>query len=128
MSEKLQLAAVPALLLTVDGEPFRIEFPLRAVAVLEEELGRPLRTPQAWLGLPAKDIPAVLAAGLTKHHADVAEKLTDTICENLNPEGLDEVLYALCRLAFPRYIARFEEHQAKRKGNALPNEQSGDAR
>jgi predicted MarR family transcription regulator len=74
-------------------------------------------------------VPAVLEAGLIKHHPDQNERdaIVQEIAGTLNPETLDEVLYALCKLAFPRLLARIEEAKAKDKGDGSPNVQSGAA-
>lgn len=104
MRSTVELAAIPSLLLTVDGREYTVEFPLSSVLFAEEKLGRPLKTLQDWFGLECKDIQGVLVAGLRKHHARESENVdvAARICETLNPEALDEVQYALCKLAFPR--------------------------
>ena len=58
--------------------------------------------------MPTKDIPALLEAGLSKHHPDIKPEDITAICDRLNPEALDEVQYALCSLAFPQTMARLE--------------------
>jgi hypothetical protein len=106
----IEASAIPSLLLKVDGKDYTVTYPLSAVAQLEEQLQRPLRTPQGWLGLPAKDLPAVLAAGLSKHNdADTARTVAAAVSEGLNPEGLCEVLYALAKLAFPKVMEDIEQ-------------------
>lgn len=119
----LETAVSPALLLKVDGNNYTVSFPLSAVAQLEEAIGRPMRTPQAWLGLPAKDVQAVLKAGLQRVQGEeVAQKLAVQICDGLNPEAMCEVLYALTKLAFPKFMEELE----KRTKAKSPNAPSGD--
>lgn len=119
MQSKIESAVIPSLLLKVDEREYIVEFPLRAVAAAEAEIGRPLRCLQDWFSLQAKDIPAVLAAGLEKHHARAEGPrplaIASEICDRLNPEALDEVAYALCKLAFPRRMAAIEKDLEKEK-------------
>lgn len=117
----IEAAVNPMLLLKVDGQNYTVIFPLSAVAQLEDTIGRPMRTPQAWLGLPAKDVHAVLQAGLAKAHPDVSAAVATQVCEGLNPESLCEVLYALTKLAFPKFMEELEKRTAK-----SPNAPSGD--
>jgi hypothetical protein len=120
----IESAVIPRLALKVDGREYRVEFPLSAVIKAEEKTGRSLKSLADWFTLSAKDVPAVLEAGLSKHHADVKEADIQAICDRLNPEALDEILYALCKLAFPRRMSAIEEERAK--GKTSPNAQSGD--
>jgi hypothetical protein len=121
---KLEAAVIPSLLLTVGDVSYTVEFPLTAVIQAEEKTGKSLKSLNEWFNLQAKDVPAVLAAGLSKHHPDIEPGAVQAICDTLNPEALDEVLYALCKLAFPRRMAFIEEHSAK--GKTSPNGQGGD--
>jgi hypothetical protein len=131
MKNIIQSAVIPSLLLKVNGETaqeYVVEFPLPAVIEAEEKVGHSLTTVQDWFCLKPKDIPIVLEAGLRKHHPDVTAETVQAICANLNPEALDEVHYALCKLAFPRIMAAIE--QAKKdeaEGKAPKNVPSGDA-
>jgi hypothetical protein len=121
MTNAIKSAVIPSLLLKVEERDYTVEFPLSAVILAEEKLGRPLKSLQDWFSLASKDIPAVLQAGLQKHHPDIQPGDVTRICDTLNPEALDEVLYALCKLAFPRRMAALEESIAKGKGTASPN-------
>lgn len=113
MKSTIQSAVIPSLALKVDCKEYTLEFPLSAIIRVEEKIGRPLKTLQDWLSVPAKDIPALIEAGLSKHHPDVTPEEITYICDTLNPEALDEVQYALCSLAFPRMMARIEANRAK---------------
>lgn len=123
MSNKLESAVIPTLALVVGEKSYTVEFPLAAVVQAEEKTGTSLKEFSSWLHLPIKHIPAVLEAGLSKHHPDVTPEEIQSICDRLNPEALDEVHYALCKLAFPRRMELLEEAQKK----PIPNVQSGDA-
>lgn len=130
MRNTLEAAVIPSLALTVGGGTYTVEFPLSAVIQAEEKLGRSLKNPSDWFNLASKDVTAVLEAGLSKHQPDIAAKLAVDIGGALNPEALDEVQYALVKLAFPRYVAKLEELQAKAReagGTASPNAPSGAA-
>src|SRR6185312_13736469 len=115
LTQSLESAVIPSLKLQLEGKEYRVEFPLSAVIVAEEKLGRSLKSLQDWFALKAKDISVVLEAGLLKHHAEEAASVTALIGDRLNPEALDEVQYALCKLAFPRVMARIEEAKTKGK-------------
>lgn len=125
MKSTLEAAVIPTLLLKVSGREYTVEFPLSAVIQAEEKTGRNLKSLSDWFALPTRDIPAILAAGLSKHHPDVTEDELRDICDALNPEALDEVQYALCKLAFPRSMTRLEETRGK--GKIVPNALSADA-
>jgi len=119
MQNTIESAVIPSLLLKVDGREYIVEFPLSAIIRAESKTDKPLKSLQDWLNLQAADVPSILEAGLSKHHPEVtAEELT-AICDQLNPEALDEVLYALCALAFPRRMAALEARA--QKGTASPN-------
>jgi hypothetical protein len=113
MKSTIQSAVIPSLLLNVGDRAYTVVFPLSAIVRLEDKLGRSLKTLQDWLSVPAKDIPALIEAGLSKHHPDVTAAEITAICDCLNPEALDEIQYALCSLAFPRMMARIEANRAK---------------
>jgi hypothetical protein len=121
MKNLIESAVIPALTLKVEGREYTVEFPLSAVIKAEEKLGRSLKSPKEWFEVPSRDIPALLEAGLSKHHKDVTPEELQSICDRLNPEALDEVLYALCRLAFPKYVAVLEENLAKARAGTSPN-------
>lgn len=117
----LESAVIPSLTLKVDSREYTVEFPLSAIIQAEEKTGRSLKSLADWFNVQTKDIPALLEAGLSKHHPDVKPEDVQAICDRLNPESLDEVQYALCKLAFPRFMARIEEAKAKGKLDTLPN-------
>lgn len=116
---KLESAVIPSLTLQVDNRAYTVEFPLSAVVSAEEKTGRSLKSLSDWFQVPTKNIPALLEAGLSKHHQDVTPEEIASICDRLNPEALDEVHYALCKLAFPKSMAALEERQSK--GSVSPN-------
>ena len=128
MGSTMESTVIPSLLLKVEDREYIVEFPLSAVIEAEEATGRSLKSLGDWFDLKSKDVPALLQAGLRKHNdgvnvLDVAQE----ICDRLNPEALDEVLYAMCKLAFPRRMAALEESREKAaKGVKSPNEWSGD--
>jgi hypothetical protein len=126
MKSLLESAVIPSLTLKVDSREYTVEFPLSAIVQAEDKTGRSLKSLSDWFQVPTKDIPAILQAGLSKHHPDVKPEDITAICDRLNPEALDEVQYALCKLAFPRSMAALEERNAK--GLASPNGQSVDAK
>lgn len=119
MKNSLECAVIPSLSLVVGEFLYTVEFPLTAVIKAEEKIGRSLKSLTDWFNLQAKDVPAVLEAGLSKHHPDIQPGTIQSICDQLNPEALDEVLYALCNLAFPRRMALIEENRLK--GKTGPN-------
>ena len=125
MESVITSAVIPSLRLEVGEKVYTVEFPLSAIAKAEEKTGRSMIDPREWLSLSVKNIPAVLEAGLVTHHPDISPADIEAICERLNPEALDEMQYALCKLAFPRYMARLEEMTAKK--SASPNAPGGDA-
>ncbi len=125
MKSAIEAAVIPSLALRVAGKEYTVEFPLSALIRAEEKTGHSLKSLKDWFDLSSRDVPAVLEAGLSKHHADIKPEDVQAICDALNPEALDEVLYALCKLAFPRRMAELEAKTAK--GTPSPNVQSGDA-
>jgi hypothetical protein len=75
----LELAVRPTMTLSIDGTPYILEFPLTAVVIAEAKIGRSLKSPGDWFTAPAKDIPALLEAGLSRHHPDVSPAEIDAI-------------------------------------------------
>jgi hypothetical protein len=122
MASKIESAVIPSLVLEVEDREYIVEFPLSAVIEAEEQTGKPLKSLGDWFVLASKDVPAVLHAGLAKRHPDITPEQIQDICDRLNPEALDEVLYALCKLAFPRRMAALEESRAKATKGTSPNE------
>ena len=112
----------PVFELILDETKYTLAFPLKAVAAAEEKLGHSLRTLGAWLKLETKEFPIVLEAGLSKFHPVQTAEHAAKIVESLSAEILDQLHYELCKLAFPKALAKLESVQAE---NALPNEQSG---
>ncbi len=113
--------------LSVDGVPYTLEFPLSAVVKAEEKIGRSLKSPGDWFTAPAKDIPALLEAGLSRHHPDVTPEAIAAICDRLDPESYATFAEALGALAFPRFTARYKENleklrAAETSGKPLPKE------
>jgi hypothetical protein len=119
MSNTVECAVIPNLNLQVAGKEYTVEFPLSAVIVAESKLGRSLKSFQEWWEMKAEDVPVILQAGLSKHHPNVTPEDIQAICNQLNPESVNIVRYALCKLAFPRVMARWE---ASRKGSTSPND------
>lgn len=124
-SDVVKAAVIPTLNLVVEDKSYTVEFPLSAVVKAEHITGKSLKSLNDWFNLQPIDVPAVLEAGLLKAHPDVTAEEISAICDRLNPEALDEVLYALCKLAFPRRMAAIEESNVKRKTS--PNVQGGAA-
>lgn len=124
----LKLEVVKQLNFEVGDKSYIVEFPLSAVQKAESEVGHTLRSAQQWVGMSAEDVPVVLRAGLLKNHPEVTEEEIKGICDCLSPEGLDEVLYGLCHLAFPKYMAELDKITAARlEGRKIPNAQGGAA-
>ena len=117
----LQSAIFPTLKLSVDDKEYTLCFPIPAVIAAEEASGHSLKTLHDWLNIEIKHIPAVIRAGLSKYHAQISETEVQNIIGNLTPEAVDEVHYALCKLAFPRAMALLE---SKAKETSSPNAQS----
>jgi hypothetical protein len=127
MSNVVELAVKRPLILKTNDKEYTIEFPLSAVIMAEEKLGRSLKTPADWFGAPAKDIPALLEAGLSKHHPEVTAEEIKEICDGISPEAYTEFTEAIGAVAFPRWLARFKENLEKLKAGASPKAQSVDA-
>lgn len=126
MKNQLECAVIPSLSLVIGQKLYTVTFPLSAVAKAENVTGKSLKSLPDWFNLETKDIPAVLEAGLYMHHPDIDAADICAICDQLNPESLDEVLYALCSLAFPRRMKAYEEHREKwAQGKVSPNVPSG---
>lgn len=113
MTEVIKLAVRPTLNLSVDGKLYRVDFPLSAVVLAEEKTGRSLKGPADWYGSPAKDLPALLAAGLTRHHPEITEAEVAAICDRLDPEAIGSVTEALGALAFPRWTRNYHANMEK---------------
>jgi hypothetical protein len=124
-SIELQSAVFPTLKLIVDGAEYTVCYPLRSVIEAEEKVGHSLKSLKDWLDLPSKELPAIIAAGLSKFHPDISESQIQAILETLTAEAFDELHYALCKLSFPRVMAKLEEERTK--GDVSPNAPSGDA-
>jgi hypothetical protein len=118
MNNVVELAVKRPLILKTNGREYTIEYPLSAVIKAEEKLGRSLKTPADWFGAPAKDIPALLEAGLSKHHPEVTEAEVQAICDELSPEAYTEFTEAIGAVAFPRWLAKFKENLEKLKTKA----------
>ena len=117
----------PVFKLNVDNREYTVCFPVSAVIKAEETIGHSLKSLKDWIGLEIKHLGALLLAGLSKHHPDVSIDLVNQILDCLTPEAVDQVHYALCKLAFPKAMAAIEEQQqAKSKGEASPNAPSPD--
>lgn len=119
MQNIVETAVIPVLTLKAGGKDYLVEFPLTAVIKAEEKLGRSLKSFQEWWDMRAQDIPSVLEAGLSKHHPEVTPEQMQAICDGLNPESLNVLRYAMCKLAFPKVMERWEE--SRLKGNTSPN-------
>ena len=106
----LELAVCPTMGLQIDGTEYVLEFNLAATIQAEEKLGRSLKSPGDWFTASAKDIPALLEAGLSRHHPDVTPAEITAICDRMSPEMCGTFAEALGALAFPRFTARFKEN------------------
>jgi hypothetical protein len=107
------MAVTPTLPLEIGDKRYTLEFPLAAVVKAEEKIGRSLKAASDWFCAPAKDIPALLEAGLSRHHPDITPEEISSICECINPESYAEFAEALGALAFPRFTARYRENLEK---------------
>ena len=126
--EFVERAVKPTLVLLVEGKEYTVEYPLSSVIKAETKLGRSLKSPADWFCAKAEDLPALLEAGLGKHHPELTTEEVQAICEGIGPETYTEVTEALGALNFPHFLARYQEGLEKaRKGGALPNAQSADA-
>lgn len=123
--EIVKTAVLQRMWLVAGEKTYTVEFPLTAVMRAEEKLGRSLKTPGDWFCAQAKDIPALLEAGLAKHHPDVTEEDVKAICDGLNAEAYVEITEALGALNFPKWLERFKENLEKAK--TRPNGLSADA-
>lgn len=102
---------------------YTLAFPLKSVVTIEEKLGKPMRQLRDWLEIQPKDMPAIIEAGLARFHAETAESDAAEIISMLPSEQIDELHYALCKLAFPKSLEKLEEF---RKNQAeSPNVESG---
>jgi hypothetical protein len=95
----------PRLELLVAGKRYVIQFSLHALISAEEKVGHSLRKPQDWFGAPAKDIPALLEAGLSKHHPEVTSAEVRAFCDTFNAEMCATVTEAFGAIAFPDFTA-----------------------
>jgi hypothetical protein len=105
----IQIREIASLKLNVGEQSYTVRFPLRAVVEAEAATGKPLKTLNDWFALTTEDFPKVLAAGIG---GPDAKEVAERVCDNLNAESMDEVHYALCKLAFPKLIAQLEEKRA----------------
>jgi hypothetical protein len=126
MSNVVELAVKRPLILKTNDREYTIEYPLSAVIKAEEKLGRSLKSPADWFGAPAKDIPALLEAGLSTHHPDVTPEEIKAICDGISPEAYTEFTEAIGAVAFPRWLARFKENLEKVKAGTSPKAPSVD--
>ena len=117
----LKSEVFPELTLSVDGKDYWLCFPLPAVIRAEEVVGHSLKSLHDWFNIDVKHIPAIIRAGLSKHHPTITESEIQQIIDNLTPEAVDELHYALCKLAFPRAMSLIE---ARAKEKSSPNAQS----
>ncbi|HZP06775.1 MAG TPA: hypothetical protein VFB43_17885 [Terracidiphilus sp.] len=120
-------------ILRVDDSDYSLSFPVVIVAELEEKLGRSMKAPQNWLAMQTKEVETVLAAALKHYHPEEAAEVSRLVCTNLDPEELESVMDLLCCVACPRAMERMHAEIKKlqervKKGLALPNAQSVDAR
>lgn len=114
MQTTIRAAVIPSLLLKLDdSQSYTVEYPLSAVIAAEEKLGRSLKAAADWFCAPAKDVPALLEAGLRRHHPDITPEEVQSICDRLNAEAYTELTEALGALNFPAWLARFKENLAK---------------
>lgn len=121
----LEMKTKQALLVPFLGVEHRIEFSFRAVAAIEEDLGRKMTTLPDWFRITTKEIPVILQHGFVGLEGEEAAKLAASICDNQGPEGIERIIDAMCAVAFPEQVARFkaelEKIQNKGKGDASPN-------
>jgi hypothetical protein len=118
--EIVKSVVLQRMLLQVGDVSYTIEYPLTSVMKAEEKLGRALKSPSDWFCAQAKDIPALLEAGLAKHHPNVTPEEVQAICDGLSAEAYVEVTEALGALNFPKWLERFKETLEKSQGK-LPN-------
>lgn len=126
----LELAVRQPLVITLGPQEYTIDFSVKTVAALEDRLGHSMKTAADWFRLETKELPIVLECGLLRHAngPEDAELLALSICEGLNPEGIEELISALCASACPKAVARFHEELEKlKKRGTVPNVQSADA-
>lgn len=119
--EIVRTAVLQRMQLIVGDKTYTIEFPLPSVMAAEVKLGRSLKTPHDWFCAEAKDIPALLEAGLKRHHPDVTPEDVLAICDGLNAESYVEITEALGAMNFPKWLEKFREASKR------PNGQSADA-
>lgn len=129
----IEIAVKQPKVFRVDGVEYRLEFPVAAVAALEEKLGRSMKSASDWLRMQVMELPAVLFAGLTRNHPNEAQQIATAICDNLGPEDIEIVIDGLCVAAHPKAMERLQQQiDAARErfnngGSPLPNVQSADA-
>lgn len=125
----LQLAVRNPMKVSVEGREYSIEFPVKAVATLEEKLGRSMKFAADWLKIRTKEVEDVLAVGLSRNHHEDAAEVAARICDTLETEAIEEVIEGLCWSVFPRAMERIEAAAKRiREGHTSPNAPSADAR
>lgn len=132
MTDVFEIAVKQPLTLKVDGVEYVLEFPLPAVAEIEKEINRPMKTATDWWGMTVKDVPVIIRAGLTKRYGiEEADAVAASVCDGLGPEQIAPVMDALCAACWPeatrRYKEKLSEIQAQARKGILPNVPSGAA-
>lgn len=110
---------------TEDGSPaktWKLVYNYRAIARIEEKIGKDIKNPQAWRDLSSgKDFPVVVWGGLLRHHPEVT---VDEVMDVLNPEAQELLSNEIFKLMFPG-VAEALEKLAKADGaTASPNAQT----
>ena len=133
MSDVLEIAVRETKIVRIGEREYTLTFPVAAVVVLEQKLGRSMKHSTDWFRIKAEEVQPCLEAGLTHHHPEEAATVAAEICNTLDPEAIDSVVDALCATACPKAWGRLLEEMAKarqrlQKGlSPVPNGQGADA-
>lgn len=115
---KIETTELPSLELEVkdNGETktYLLCFPIPSVVRLEKSIGKPLKSMNDWLNLDKSDLSAVIEAGLFEYNPEVTAEQISRITKTFNAEVWDSLHYEICKLNFPKAMAKLEEAMAKR--------------
>ena len=90
MNNILEVEARQPFVLRVDSVDHNVEYPVTAVARLEKQLGRGMRSLADWLRITAEELPAILEAGLERSAPtpEKAKEIAEAVCATLStPTG-----------------------------------------
>lgn len=130
MSKELKLEAMKTMPLTVGGTTYQLCYPFSSVILAEQKTGRELKDARDWFGMPFKDLPAILEAGLSRFHPEVTPEQIKEWLDGFNPETCNNFVSGLAALAWPEFTRQVQELQEKARAGTgqetSPNAPSGD--